>query len=109
MWRCGFRPSIGPRGVEVVVKTVRRLEFAHPGSIIEAASFVQSRLLTLVCESHQTLTYYQVPSGLPGRYRLTVETCCVGAMARAAEALEIDQDTAASVAFSHKRVGGSSR
>ena len=92
--------------MEDVLKTVRRLEFAHPGTIIEAASFVQSRLLPLLCEAHQSLTYYQVPSGLPGRYHVTVETCCPAALAQAAEALSVESERSTAT-FSHKRVGGS--
>jgi hypothetical protein len=77
------------------VKTVRRLEFAHPGSIIEAAGFVQARLLPLLCDVHEAATYYQVPGGLPGRYHVLVETCCAAALARAAEALAVDDVTPA--------------
>ena len=87
------------------MKTVRRLEFAHPGTIIEVAAFVQSRLLTLICDAHQSLTYYQVPTGLPGRYHVTVETCCVAALARAAEALNIEGDAALSASLAARRVG----
>jgi hypothetical protein len=93
----------------VLVKTVRRLEFVHPGTIIEAAGFVQSRLLTLVCETHETLTYYQVPFGLPGRYHVVVETCCMAALARAAESLSIDADVPGSPLRELKRVGGAAK
>jgi hypothetical protein len=91
------------------VKTVRRLEFAHPGTIIEAASFVQSRLLTLTCEAHQSLAYYQVPSGLPGRYHVTVETCCLAAVAKAAEALNVEGETSLAAAATARRLGGSAK